>query len=243
MKMVEYFKKYHRQSSLDSASDLSSHLLSYLLIDEVLILSQLSGRGRGKKILQIGCTERSFSRVLIDEGHDVVGLEISPVAAELGLKQGIEVRLANLEEQLPFDSESFDGIQIQGIIEHLFDTKVFFLECHRILKKDGFLVFMVPNLNSIENRIQILKGEYLSNLGAYPEDHYGQNIRIFNESKLRELCLQTGFDIEAIYGVFWSKFNQNRNQSKFLEYSTQWISRKFSAFSKNLVVQARKKSV
>lgn len=194
-------------------------------------------------ILQVGCNDRPFSRVLMDEGYEICGLEISLAAAELGLKQGLEVRLVNLEEKLPFDHESFDGIQVQGIVEHLFDTKNFFIECHRILKKDGFLVFTVPNLNSIENRLQILKGGYLSNLGAYPEDHYGQNIRIFNESKMREICLQTGFDIEAIYGVFWPQFNQNRNQSKLLQFSTRWISRKFSVFSKILVIQARKKDV
>jgi len=35
MKMVEYFKKYHRQSSFYLSDDLSGHLL----LDEILILS------------------------------------------------------------------------------------------------------------------------------------------------------------------------------------------------------------
>jgi hypothetical protein len=37
--------------------------------------------------------------------------------------------------------------------------------------------------------------------GAYPEDHFGGHVRIFNRDKINELCSQTGFEIEKLRGI------------------------------------------
>ena len=38
--------------------------------------------------------------------------------------------------------------------------------------------------------------------GAYPEDHYGSHVRVFNRDKVAELCAQTGFVLTEVRGVF-----------------------------------------
>ncbi|CAM6053615.1 unnamed protein product [Sphagnum tenellum] len=40
--------------------------------------------------------------------------------------------------------------------------------------------------------------------GAYPEDHFGAHVRIFNLAKVRELCFDTDFTIINVAGVFQS---------------------------------------
>lgn len=49
----------------------------------------------------------------------------------------------------PWKDESIDGIYANHIIEHQFDQKQFILECHRILKKGGFLRIKVPHSSNI----------------------------------------------------------------------------------------------
>lgn len=238
MRMHEYLSRYGRSHS-GTAEHCSSHRFqSY----QQIVLSTLAKEGRGKKILDVGCMEGEFSRVLMDQFHDVWGVEMDPVAAELAIKQGVHVKVANVEEGLPFESSFFDGVHAEDIVEHLFDTKNFFLECYRVLKPGGFFVFTVPNLNSIENRIRVLRGGYLANVGAYAEDHFGQHIRIFNEEKVRELCSQTGFQVDQIRGIFSTRWSFTGVRAKMWNTSAEVVSRWAHRLSKTLVIQARKQN-
>lgn len=238
MRMHEYLTRYGR-----SHAGIADHGSSYQFQSyQQIVLSALAKEGRGKKILDVGCMDGQFSRVLMDQFHDVWGVEMDPLAAELALKQGVHVKVANVEEGLPFEGSFFDGVHAVDMIEHLFDTKIFFQECYRVLKPAGFFIFAVPNLNSIENRIRVLRGGYLANVGAYPEDHFGQHIRIFNEEKIRELCSQTGFEIDEIRGIFSTRWNLPGLRSKVWNTSTEVISRWAHRLSKTLVIRARKRN-
>ena len=70
-----------------------------------------------------------------------------------------------------------------------------------MLKPGGQLLLTVFNLNSLENRWKVLRGHYLSEVGAYPEDHFGHHVRVFNLEKLQELCVQSGFQVEEARGI------------------------------------------
>ena len=116
----------------------------------------------------------------MSQNNEVWGVEVNPTAALVAQKRGIRVKVANVEEGLPFERGYFDVVNAGEVVEHLYDTKFFFDEVHRVLKKDGTFFFTTPNLNSLENRIRVLTGGYLSMVGAYPEDHFGNHVRIFN---------------------------------------------------------------
>ena len=55
--------------------------------------------------------------------------------------------------QLPFSDHSFDLIIIQDVIEHLPETKLFFIELKRVLKPGGIIYLSTPNKYSIFNFI------------------------------------------------------------------------------------------
>lgn len=48
----------------------------------------------------------------------------------------------------PWETNSIDGIYASHVIEHIEDHKSFILECHRILKRGGFLYLRVPHSSS-----------------------------------------------------------------------------------------------
>ena len=195
----------------------------------------LSNIGRGKRVLDVGCLGGQISKLIQDNNNDVWGVEINPSAAKAAEARGIKVKVADVEEGLPFDTDSFDAVNAGEVIEHLYDTKYFFSEAARVLKTGGVFLFTTPNLNSLENRVRVATGGYLAMAGAYPEDHFGDHIRQFNLGKIRELCAQTGFEVEDVRGVPAMK-----TKGKWVDLSLSVFGRVAPGLSKLLIVRARK---
>jgi predicted SAM-dependent methyltransferase len=81
-----------------------------------------------------------------------------------------EVKKINLLGKLPFDDDSVDIIYCSHFIEHLSPKQADSLlnECHRILKKDGLIRIVVPDLENIVS-------EYLKNLKVIYNNEIGEN--------------------------------------------------------------------
>jgi 2-polyprenyl-3-methyl-5-hydroxy-6-metoxy-1,4-benzoquinol methylase len=195
----------------------------------------LAAIGKGRKVLDVGCLGGRLSRLILEANNEVWGVELNEAAAREAERRGVRVKVANVEEGLPFEAATFDAVHAGEIIEHLYDTKFFLEEANRVLRPGGVLVFTTPNLNSLDNRLRVLAGGYLGLAGAYPEDHFGGHIRVFNLGKIHELCRQTGFRVEGVRGV------------PALEPKGKWVDRALGVagrlaptLSKLLVVKARK---
>ena len=50
----------------------------------------------------------------------------------------------DLNENLPFESDSFDSVLLSDVLEHIRKPEKLINEIYRILKKDGFLIMNVP---------------------------------------------------------------------------------------------------
>lgn len=161
----------------------------------------LKAIGRGKRVLDLGCSGGQISKLIKDQNNEVFGIELNPRAVALAENKGVRVKVFDLNEGIPFEDSFFDVVNAGEVIEHIFDTKYLFEECNRVLKPDGIFLFTAPNLNSLPNRFRVLTGGYLSTMGAYPDDHFGSHIRVFNLSKIRELCRTTGFKLLEVTGI------------------------------------------
>jgi methionine biosynthesis protein MetW len=222
--MHDYVSKY------DSLA--SEQQLFNIPLRKEYLLEQI---GRGKRVLDVGCLGGQLSRLMLEHGNAVWGVEINPAAAEVAAKRGILVKVADVEQGLPYEDEFFDVVHAGEVIEHLYDTKAFLSECRRVLKPGGLMLFTTPNLNSLENRLRVAVGGYLSMAGAYPEDHYGSHVRVFNVDKVRELCAQTGLELEEVRGVF----NLER-RARWIEAPLRVAARVAPTLSKLLIFKARK---
>lgn len=242
MKMGEYLSRYQRRShSQEYKSPYGSSSYREQLLSDV---------GHGKRILDVACREGLIAREMMDQHNEVWGVEINSEAARLAKQKGIPVKVANIEDGLPFEDSSFNFIHAGEVIEHLFDTRFFFRECYRVLKEDGVMVFSAPNLNSLENRIQILKGGFVSHLGSFPEDHFGRHVRIFNLSKIKELCALSGLEIERVRGFFFSDegeeaspggLSNSRTLANGVRRVSDWAAtRMIPGLSKYLIFKVRK---
>lgn len=195
----------------------------------------LKSIGRGKRVLDVGCLGGQISKLIQSQNNIVVGIEANPRAAQAATERGVEVKVANVEDGISFPTGSFDAVNACEVVEHLYDTKNFFEEVARVLKDNGIFVFTTPNLNSLENRFKVASGKYLEMTGAYPEDHFGGHVRIFNLEKIKELCSQTGFVIEEVRGIPLLS-----SHGKLWDESMKWTGKLLPGFSKILMVRARK---
>lgn len=99
------------------------------------------------RLLDVGCSSGKFLYHAQKAGFDVAGVELNPITAEIARANGLNVKTGTLEEAHFTDSE-FDVVFLGDIIEHVRDPRAFLKESARVLKGDGLLVVVTPNLDS-----------------------------------------------------------------------------------------------
>lgn len=93
----------------------------------------LSGR-----LLDIGCGSKPYAHLFRVEEY--VGLEIDSAKARAAL---VADHFYD-GHRFPFESESFDAVLCNQVLEHVFNPAEFLTEIHRVLKRDGGIVLTVP---------------------------------------------------------------------------------------------------
>jgi SAM-dependent methyltransferase len=113
--------------------------------------------GTGKRVLDLGCRSGALTRHLLD-GNEVVGVDVDPTALAKAAALGIEPVAANVEDPLPFESESFDAVVAGELLEHLRFPDELVAEIVRVLRSEGVLVGSVPNAFRLQSRLRFLRG-------------------------------------------------------------------------------------
>jgi SAM-dependent methyltransferase len=54
--------------------------------------------------------------------------------------------------KLPFETQTFDGIWIQAVLEHVLDPQVVVAEIHRVLKQNGYVYAETPFMQQVHER-------------------------------------------------------------------------------------------
>ena len=100
---------------------------------------------KGKTVLEIGCASGYDAVSYSNRAVKYVGVDISDEA----IRNANELNLKNSEflcvdgHKIPKEGASFDCVIVNSLLHHL-DLEVTFKEIHRLLKKDGVLIFREP---------------------------------------------------------------------------------------------------
>lgn len=105
-------------------------------------------RRKPGRLLDVGCGGGAFLAGMAKRGWNCTGVEFDEDAVTAARKHGLTVHHGSLEEQR-FSANSFDGITLSNVIEHLPDPAGTFAELRRILAPGGRLVLITPNINSL----------------------------------------------------------------------------------------------
>ena len=96
------------------------------------------------KILDIGCGHGDFLKSIHDK--TIYSYGIDPDKEALLKNTFIKNKTVGTVEKLPFESNSFDLVVSAWVLEHLQDSQKAFQEIFRVLKPNGKVVFLTPNV-------------------------------------------------------------------------------------------------
>lgn len=148
----------------------------------------------GSRILETGCANGRFTRVLVEHGCRVVGVELDPGAASDAAEFCEQVIVGNLEDpsvqaQIPGD---FDLLLFGDVLEHLVEPWSVLRTFRSKLKPGGCIVVSIPNIAHWDGRIGLLTGKFdYQDEGVLDSTH----LRFFTHRTVWELLDQTGYRI------------------------------------------------
>ncbi|MCL2142668.1 MAG: class I SAM-dependent methyltransferase [Methanomassiliicoccaceae archaeon] len=140
---------------------------------------------KGDRVIDIGCGNGKTSAALIEEGCDVIGIDISEEAAEacrtiFGSKMRIECASA---VSLPFDDGYADGVVMVHVLEHLTadEMEAAVKEVRRVLRLNGKLFVRVFHTDDMRSD----KGERTDDRTVIRGN--GIRYHYFDETELNDL--------------------------------------------------------
>lgn len=132
------------------------------------IIKNLLNRFTHHSILDVGCGDGGLFE-LVGKNCCYVGIDISKTQLasfkhwlnEHQISRRPKLFQADITKKIPFKDQQFDGALVCDVLEHVLDPIKAINEIKRVVKKDGFIIFSIPN----EKLLQIgrlLKGKHFS---------------------------------------------------------------------------------
>jgi SAM-dependent methyltransferase len=125
------------------------------------ILALTRNAPSGGRLLDLGCDDGGWSQRLAFESRagSIEGVEIVPEAADLAEARGIKVARLNLNHPLEeLESERYDLVHANQVIEHVTNVDTFVSEVYRLLKPGGYAVISTENGSSWHNVFAAILG-------------------------------------------------------------------------------------
>lgn len=107
----------------------------------------------GGRLLDVGCAVGFLLVAARERGFAVQGVEMSAWASEYARAvHGLDVKTGCLEAA-SFPAASFDAVVMADVIEHLTDPRATLQAIHRVLRPDGRLLLLTPDVGSVAARL------------------------------------------------------------------------------------------
>ncbi len=104
---------------------------------------------KGSKLLDIGCATGYLLELAQEKGCDCSGVEVSSFAAKEASKKFPKRIFNGTIEQAKYKDKQFDIITMIDLLEHVTDPIKTLNEVKRILKPDGYILIVTPNIDSV----------------------------------------------------------------------------------------------
>lgn len=137
-----------------------------------------SEAARGRRWLDVGCTNGQYLEFLARFGVAAEGIDVSTALVEAGTRRGLRCALTGLR-RVPH--AAYDAVSLFHVLEHVPHPVEFVYELRRVLRDGGWLILETPCTGPL----------YL------PMQH----LHLFSEPGLRALLERSGFTISrAVHG-------------------------------------------
>lgn len=145
------------------------------------------GKGKGKRLLDVGCANGQFLEYAARSGIIGSGIDISEEMVEAGRKNGLDCRVADF-----FEVEGeYDYITLWDVIEHVGDPRKALAKARALLVPGGEIIIQTPCTGIVS---ELFAENWLYYLPV-------QHLHLFSQDGLFKLLSDEGFSI-----VSWVRF-------------------------------------
>ena len=147
---------------------------------------------KGSRVLELGCGDGFFGRMLKEKNMDYTGCDISEKALKIAKERGLDVFKCDLDDKIDFIDDSFDYVVMSEFLEHIIDSEKILKEAGRIAQK-GILV-SIPNIAYWKFRLQLVLGSFPKQWAVAPQEH----LRYWSVKDFTNTAGSLGFKIQKI---------------------------------------------
>lgn len=149
----------------------------------------------GSSVVDIGCGDGAFLEYLLKnkKGISASGLDISTEGVRLAKERGIDAKVGDATERLPYADKSFDYAVSSEMLEHIPNPEDALREMRRIARKA--VLVSIPNIALWKHRVRLMfQGKFPVQWVLEPKEH----IRFFSISDFKTMARSRGFTVKAI---------------------------------------------
>lgn len=150
-------------------------------------------------VLDVGCADGVFSNVIFKatRANKFIGLDVVKTSILWAKKHWANNKkmkfLVGDAHHLPFKSNSFDAVFCLEALEHVADPIQVFKEFKRVMKRQGYGVFLVPSDNDLFKVVWWLWLHFYPRGWVWRETH----IQTYRNNYLVKIVKKAGFKIEV----------------------------------------------
>jgi|SRR5436190_2868790 len=178
----------------------------------------------GKVIGTVGCGRARTESVLVAQGREVHGVDVSAVAIETAATRLTSARVVGVDDELPFAIASLDGLILADVIEHMPLAWQRLKTLATMIRPGGWAVISVPNMRYLSVLYKlVVSGEWEeAPMGIFDETH----VQVMTHRRLRRWCTAAGLELEGWYDLYDYRFFR-RNVCRALNIATFKVFRSF----------------
>lgn len=161
-------------------------------------ISKLINPIKGGKVLDVGCADGVFSKVILDKtkAEELIGIDVVKTSIAWAKKHWRKSKkmkfMVGDAENLDFKSNTFDAVFCFEVLEHVHNPEKVLQEFKRVMKKGGYGVFLVPSDSLLFRTIWFLWLNFYPRGWVWKETH----IQTYRNNYLPKMCKKAGFKIE-----------------------------------------------
>lgn len=118
----------------------------------------------GKYVLDLGCADGRLGAEIRKMQCKVVGVEIDSELAKIARKKLNKTIHGNIDNPKVFSRITklglYDIIFASAILEHLINPENIVLKLSKLLKKDGYMIIILPNIAHWTARLSVMLGKF-----------------------------------------------------------------------------------
>lgn len=150
---ILYTEEYYKPWGLDSDSSTVTEMKTSTFDDKLAKVEKFVNKGR---VLDIGCATGFFLGVAKRRGWAAYGVEISPYSSAIARERFGRENVFNCSlKAAAYEDGLFDVVFMSDLIEHVNDLNGFLKEVFRILKTNGTVAIVTPNVESLSCRFMV----------------------------------------------------------------------------------------